>query len=380
MIFDLRFLFVFLHHTQQTLSTGNDGKGLLHYPEIIKEVLRMNDDFSVREIALRFPDEVQQLCAFLPGFGLRCETDIEVAFGVYDADDTLLGCGCAAGSLLKCFAVRESLRGQNALGALVSALVQNRFAAGYYDLFVITRAHNEALFTACGFFTAAKTDALVMLENRRNGPESFCRPLLQPEDEGKCVGAIVMNCNPFTLGHLALVEYAAASCDALHLFVVEENKSFFDTASRFALVEKGTAHLSNVRVHLSGHYMISSATFPTYFLKEGEDASLLYARLDITLFAQRIAPTLHIRKRFAGQEPFDPTTACYNRAMRDILPQHGVEFCEIPRKEADGTAISASRVRELLRNEGCSERVLAMVPESTGAYLKAHFPCKADEV
>lgn len=44
------------------------------------------------------------------------EDDIEAAFGIFDLDETLWGCGCAAGSLLKCFAVDESLRGQNALG------------------------------------------------------------------------------------------------------------------------------------------------------------------------------------------------------------------------------------------------------------------------
>lgn len=31
--------------------------------------------------------------------------------------------------------------------------------------------------------------------------------------EGKNRGAIVMNCNPFTLGHRSLVEYAHNNCD-----------------------------------------------------------------------------------------------------------------------------------------------------------------------
>jgi [citrate (pro-3S)-lyase] ligase len=42
-----------------------------------------------------------------------------------------------------------------------------------------------------------------------------------------------MNANPFTLGHRHLVEQAAARCDALHLFVVREDASFFPfSASR----------------------------------------------------------------------------------------------------------------------------------------------------
>lgn len=92
-----------------------------------------------------------------------------------------------------------------------------------------------------------------------------------------------MNCNPFTKGHLALITYAARACDLLHIFVVEENRSQFPFADRLRLVREGTDHLANVIVHPSGPYMISNATFPTYFLKEGEDAAKIQSELDITL-------------------------------------------------------------------------------------------------
>ncbi|PUU99564.1 [citrate (pro-3S)-lyase] ligase, partial [Acinetobacter baumannii] len=58
------------------------------------------------------------------------------------------------------------------------------------------------------------------------------------------IGAIVMNCNPFTLGHQYLVEYAAAQVVRLYLFVVEEDKSEFPFADRLELVKQGVAHLS----------------------------------------------------------------------------------------------------------------------------------------
>jgi [citrate (pro-3S)-lyase] ligase len=44
---------------------------------------------------------------------------------------------------------------------------------------------------------------------------------------GRKIGAIVMNANPFTLGHRWLVEQAARQCDWLHLFVVKEDASCF---------------------------------------------------------------------------------------------------------------------------------------------------------
>ena len=330
----------------------------------------MTEDLFVRKLNL--PLEQDSLCAFLTRHTLYWEDDIEAAFGIFDLDETLWGCGCAAGSLLKCFAVDESLRGQNALGPLVSALIQDRFSKGFYDLFVITRAHNEVLFANCGLHTVVRTKELVMMENRSDGPGNYARSFLRHGDETAVVGAIVMNCDPFTLGHQYLVKQAAGQCVVLHLFVVEEDRSFFPTADRLQLVQAGTADLPNVRVHLSGHYMISSATFPKYFLKADEDATSLQSELDIQLFAESIAPVLHITRRFAGEEPFDAATARYNAAMKRLLPSHGISFVEIPRKTIGGSAISASRVRTLLRTPGTFSQALSLVPPSTQAYLIQH--------
>lgn len=330
----------------------------------------MNDTITVRALSVGVTEDTAMLRAFLARHALGFEADIDAAFGVFDEDEVLRGCGCAAQSLLKCFAVDEALRGQNALGALVSRLVQDRFAKGYYDLRVITRAHNEPLFAACGFYPVVRTDALVLLENRPDGPRRFAQPFFARGDEDKTVGAIVMNANPFTLGHRALVEYAAAHCDVLHLFVVEEDRSLFPTAARFRLVEEGTAELANVRVHLSGPYMISSATFPTYFLKDGESAAALQSELDVTLFASAIAPVLHITRRFAGEEPLDPVTSIYNSVMARILPRYGIEFVTIPRLALSGAPISASCVRALMR-EGRYEEAKALVPEPTRRAISA---------
>lgn len=330
----------------------------------------MTEDFTIRKLEL--PLERGELCAFLARHSLRWEEDIETAFGIFDFDERLLGCGCAAGSLLKCFAVERELRGQNALGPLVSALTQDRFARGFYELFVVTRARNEALFAGCGLYPVVRTEELVMLENRADGPRGYAEAFLRPGDENAVVGAIVMNCNPFTLGHFYLAEQAAAQCDVLHLFVVEEDRSLFPTADRFRLVQEGAAGLPNARVHLSGHYMISAATFPKYFLKADEDAASLQSELDIRLFAESIAPALHITRRFVGEEPLDAATARYNEAMRRILPAYGIACIEIPRKTADGEFISASRVRALLRAPETFSQALALVPPATQAYLKRH--------
>lgn len=324
------------------------------------------------------------LIEFLSKHHLFYENDIEAAFGVFDTEEALVGCGCCAGNLLKCFAVDESLRGQNALGSLISRLVENRFEHGHYDLFVITRPKNKAMFTACGFYPVAETETVLMLENKKNGLEEFYKRQLSaplPSSDTSFqggVGSIVMNCNPFTKGHLALIEYAASHCRQLHIFMVEENRSAFPFSVRLRLVKEGTAHLPNVCVHPSGPYMISSATFPTYFLKSGEDAAEIQSALDITLFASRIAPIFGISKRFAGEEPFDPITRRYNEAMMQILPQYNISFIKIDRIEAatangNSEIISASRVRQLLSENGITEDVLSLVPPCTAEYLKNEF-------
>ena len=338
----------------------------------------MTEDFAIHEISLSFSHDRECLIAFLNKHHLVFEEDIEAAFGVFDPEENLAGCGCCAGSLLKCFAVDESLRGQNALGSLVSRLVENRFEAGIYDLFVITRPKNKDMFTACGFYVLAQTGTVLMLENKKNGLDKFYSRFLESGGPEADAGCIVMNCNPFTKGHLALISYAAARCSLLHIFVVEENRSVFPFDVRLRLVKEGTANLSNVRVHPSGPYMISSATFPTYFLKEGEDAAAIQSELDITLFASRIAPLFHISKRFAGEEPFDPVTRKYNEAMERIPPEYGISFDKISRitsgtDSGEGEIISASRVRKLLAEGGVTEQVLQLVPPCTAEYLKHEF-------
>ena len=54
-------------------------------------------------------------------------------------------------------------------------------------------------------------------------------------------GAVVMNGNPFTLGHRHLVEEAARRVDTLYVFVVREDRSAFSFDVRLRLVREGTS-------------------------------------------------------------------------------------------------------------------------------------------
>lgn len=193
--------------------------------------------------------------------------------------------------------------------------------------------------------------------------------------EGKGInGSIVMNCNPFTLGHRYLVEYAASQVDTLYIFVVEEDSSYFPFKDRLELVKKGTEDIKNVIVLPSGNFIISAVTFPGYFYKDDMKNIKIDCSNDINVFVQYIAPALNIKIRFAGEEPLDPITNQYNDSMKEILPKYGMEFRSIPRKkDADGDdVISASRVRRCL-DKADFQKIEKLVPQSTLNYLLEHY-------
>lgn len=186
------------------------------------------------------------------------------------------------------------------------------------------------------------------------------------------VGSIVMNCNPFTLGHRYLIETAAKQVDKLIIFVVEEDKSVYPFKDRMELVKKGTADLKNVIVLPSGNFIISLTTFPEYFVKGQKQKDKIDPSKDVSLFAKYIAPTMGIKIRFAGEEPYDTVTKQYNNTMRDFFPTYGLKFVEIKRKATDGKDdfISASKVRKLLE-ENKWEELKTYVPKTTYNYLKS---------
>lgn len=186
--------------------------------------------------------------------------------------------------------------------------------------------------------------------------------------DSELVGAIVMNCNPFTKGHQYLIESCSARVDQLYIFAVEEDLSDFPFEDRFALIEAGTEHLENVTVLPSGKFIISTLTFPEYFKKGDLQNASVDPSGDIELFAKYIAPALNIQVRFVGEEPLDKVTLQYNQTMQRILPEHGIRFEVLKRKEHDGDPISASRVRRLIAENNYSA-IAEIVPESTYEYL-----------
>ena len=185
-------------------------------------------------------------------------------------------------------------------------------------------------------------------------------------------GVVVMNCNPFTLGHRYLIEQAAKQVERLFVMVVREDCSLFAYAERKAMVEQGVAHLKNVTVIDGSEYAISQATFPTYFLKRLDDAADTQMLLDLDLFRRHIAPALGATVRFVGTEPTDQLTRRYNQLMHEVL----ADVRETARLEKDGNAVSASRVRKAME-QGDMSTIRQLVPPTTLPYIIAHLATQA---
>lgn len=298
---------------------------------------------------------------FLSTMDLRDEGDADVVALATDDDCNVLACGARAGHTLKQFAVSPDLEGEGVFATVLSELLNEAARAGQKRLFICTKPKNRAMFQSMGFYPIVETKDAVLMEDRRNGFSDYLASL--PRYEGEC-GAIVVNGDPFTRGHLHLIEYASKHCDALYVFSVSEPGSMFSPEERFEMVKAGTAHIENCHVEHTDEYLVSRETFPAYFIRDEAHADAVKADLDVELFRKRIAPALHIKKRFVGEEPFSPTTCAYNRRMKELLPECGIELIEIPRLEA----ISASRVRALIR-EGRPELTKDLVPETTYAAI-----------
>lgn len=182
----------------------------------------------------------------------------------------------------------------------------------------------------------------------------------------KTIGAIVMNCNPFTKGHRFLVEWAIKQVEFLYIFVVEEDASIFPFKQRYEMVKQGIADLQGqICVLPSGKYIISKDTFSQYFEREKVIEQVVNMDYDVRIFGEVVCKEFGISKRFVGEEPLDKVTNAYNETMARILPEYQVELVILPRKEMqNGEPISVTKARSLLEC-GKREELEEILPDTT---------------
>ncbi|WP_052248888.1 hypothetical protein [Leisingera sp. ANG-Vp] len=185
-------------------------------------------------------------------------------------------------------------------------------------------------------------------------------------------GSVAVNCNPITLGHLHLLEYAASKVDFLYVFVIEEDQSFFSFEDRIQLVSQAVEHLPNTKVLKGGKYICTEFTYPEYFTKDDVQNVAADASLEAWFFCEYIAKALNISTIFLGDEPNCKITQQYNEKMTEILPAFGIQVDIIPRISAGGRVISASTVRKLLADREFGQ-IKELVPDCTYRFLVENY-------
>lgn len=347
------------------------------------------------------PRQRQRIEAFLKRNALRID-DMNYYAAVLDDDGEMIAGGGLKDDVIKCVAVDDAHKGEAIANTLVSHLISHANQEGYSCIKLFTKPKNRRLFESLSFRLLAEAPEAILMETGIGGISNTVEALKKIKEESEkykeynkeCkevektnlntsppqhltttmhpTGCIVMNCNPFTLGHRYLIEQAAKQVERLYVMVVREDCSLFAYTERKAMVEQGVADIENVNVIDGSDYAISRATFPTYFLKRLDDAADTQMLLDLDLFRRHIAPALGATVRFVGTEPTDQLTRRYNQLMHEVLK----DVRETARLEKDGNAVSASRVRKAME-EGDMNTIRQLVPPTTLPYIIAHLATRA---
>ena len=339
------------------------------------------------------PRQRRRIEQFLGDNGLRLDDVDYYAALVDETTDEIVAGGGLKGGVIKCVAVADGHKGEAVANQIVSHLIAHANADGHQCVKLFTKPQNQKMFESMSFRLLAEAPKAILMETGIGGIKRYCEELESEKGKVKSEksngklhhlnpstpqpimppsGIIIMNCNPFTLGHRYLIEQAAQQVDTLYILVVREDCSMFGYDERKAMIVRGVAHINNVVVCDGSEYSISATTFPTYFLKCLSDASDTQMTLDIDLYRRHIAPALGVTVRFVGTESDDPLTRRYNELMKSMLP----DVREVARLQQSGVAVSASRVRKAIV-ENHLALAARLVPPTTVPYIVAHLATRA---
>ncbi|MCT4614928.1 MAG: [citrate (pro-3S)-lyase] ligase [Marinifilaceae bacterium] len=334
-----------------------------------------NTDYREACLDFKNPFDLKLVREFLDelGFEFKAE-DVDYTMILYNLNGDMIGTGSYQGRVLKYVAVSPNFRETAAFAQIVTHLI-DIVIQKHKHIFVYTKPRNLTVFKGLGFNEIATAEPLFSVlefgyQNIKDY-QDYLRSKKKDVNVGN-VAAIVVNCNPFTLGHKYLIEKACKENRVVYLFVVEEDRSSFTFSTRWRLIEEELGHIENLVMIKGGNYVVSGTIFPSYFLKEEkpDDIAAKQAELDVITFVRYIVPILGINRRYVGTEMYSPVTLAYNTAMKNYLPKNGVELMEIERitNGEDSNYISASKIRQAIREDKL-HTVIDFLPESTKSFL-----------
>lgn len=325
--------------------------------------------FFSDEININNPKDVEEVTSFLNIFGVKYDNP-DKTFVIRDNGE-IIATGSASGNILKYFFAKCTYSGQGAIGIIYNSLLEYIIEKGYSSYFIFTTPNNKAIFESLGLKEVYSTERVMLLEGGFYNYNKWINSIdkIVGAKKGKR-GAIVVNCNPMTLGHKYLITKALEEVSELLIFVVEEDLSIFPFESRFSIVSNEFKDEQRVKVLKGGPYIISRGTFPTYFIKQKDAMLEIYTELDAKIFGEKIAKDLSVDIRFLGSEPKDVVTSQYNESLKKILDEYNIMVKVITRIESNDSPISASYVRQLIKEDKLEE-AYKILPESTIEFLKS---------
>lgn len=195
-------------------------------------------DYYISQISHTDKTAIHGVTALLNAEGIRLDANLDYTCGMYDDEMNIIATGSCFGNTLRCLAVSSEHQGEGLMNQIISHLIEVQFERGNTHLFLYTKCSSAKFFGDLGFYEIARIDEqIVFMENRRTGFKNYLKKLeessalqlqtltkdtsantatLQSDNAlpdtstaDRKIAALVMNANPFTLGHQYLVEKAA---------------------------------------------------------------------------------------------------------------------------------------------------------------------------
>ncbi len=248
--------------------------------------------------------------------GLRFETDADDIVGLYDGE-RLVATGSRAGYVLKMLAIAPSQQGGDALGELVTLLMQRGMNAGHETFFVYTRPEHAPSFERLNFRLLVTHGMAALLEIGLGIGEYLDthRALVRPGRNG----AVVVNGNPVHARPSApRRDGRPAGGSPLPL---RRPRGSVGVPVRRALSSGAGGDGAPPERRAARHVAVRGQRrhVPVVLPEAARRRGLLQMQVDVRLFALRARAAVLGAARFVGHEPYCATTAAYNRTMAEVL-------------------------------------------------------------
>ena len=201
--------------------------------------------------AIYRPERDPELAALLKANDLTLPEEVDEGVGLYE-DGRLVGCGFLKGNLLQGVAVDAAHRGEGLSATLITALIQRAVQRGITYWQVITKPDMERFFAGLGFRRVADARPYAVLLEAGSGSASAYAEDLRRQAEGRPAprACVVMNANPFTLGHLDLVQRALELFDTVYVAIGcnADKRTLYPVDSRKAMIADALRGYSGVQI------------------------------------------------------------------------------------------------------------------------------------